>query len=105
MAFIGVKVAQKRKVGSPPFGGGNVGDQQVHHAAPLGLGRPGGVAQGDVGHGADPVAVMKVVVVHLLDAEILFRVSQHGTQPLVEGEIGLAVVTRKPGFNAGFEQL
>ena len=76
VAFVGVVVAQVGEVGAAALGGGDVADQQFDHGAPLVLGGPGRVAQRDLGRGADPVAVVEVVVVHLLDREELVRVGR-----------------------------
>ena len=105
VALVVVKVADEGKVRTAALGCGNVGHQQVHHAAPLCLGRPDRVAQRNFSHGAYPVAIVEMVVVHLLDAEILLRVARHGAQCLVVVEIGFGVVAGKPLLYATFEQI
>ena len=47
---------------------------------------------------------MKMVVVHLFDRKVFFRVSQNRAQRLVQMKVGFSVLAGKPLFNALLEQ-
>ena len=100
VALVGVVVAQVREVGTAALGVGDVADQQLDHRAPFVPGGPGRVAQRNLGGGADPVAVVEVVVVHLLDREELVRIRRHRAQLFVQHEVAGLAVAAEPELHA-----
>ena len=100
MALIGVEIADVGKLAAAPFCVGNVGHQQLDHASPFVVSRPGGVAQRDFCGGTNPVAVVEMVVVHLLYREELVGIGRHGAQCLVVEEVVAAALATEPEFHA-----
>ena len=98
MALIGVEVAHKREIAAAALRRGDVGRQQVDHATPVVRCGPGRVAQGQLGCGMDPVAIVEVMVVHVRDTAVLVRIADHGAQSLVLDEVAAGIVATKPGL-------
>ena len=75
MPLVGIEVAQEREVLAAALVSGDVRDELLDHASPLGIGDPVGVTQCNVRGAHDPVAIVEVVVVHVRNAAELLRIA------------------------------